>query len=816
VNLPDAQGPGLTQAEAARRLQRDGANVVPEASGRSRWRVLRDVVREPMLLLLLAATSLYVLLGDRLEASLLSASVLLVIALAAFQSERSERALSSLRELGAPRARVLRDGAWSRIPASELVVGDVFEIVGGDRVPADAMILSAIDLQVDESMLTGESIAVDKCSGADDERGKLQSATLAVRGSATAQVTAIGRETAVGRIGAVVQSIRVEPGPIQKDVRRLVRTFTALAAVACLAVVALHYLSHGELLAALLAGITLAIAIVPEEFPVVLAIFTALGALRLSRAQALARRLSTLETLGAVDVLCTDKTGTLTENRMRVVHLESAAGGQPADRMGELAAWSARSGSPDPMDIALVERFGGLPSPALREFPFSSAHPAVGQVLRLDGALTLACKGAPEYLARLCLDEAAQARWLEKTHDLAQQGLRVLAVAEARMAGDALPESLQEAGLQWRGLVAFADPLRPKAAQAVRDARTAGIRVLMLTGDHQSTATTIAREAGIAADEVLTGADLDAMDELRLREAVGRVCVFARVLPGHKLRLVQALRDHGSVVAMTGDGVNDAPALAAADVGIAMGGRGTDVARETAGLVLLDDDFATIVRAIRLGRQVRENLRRALRYIVSVHVPIAGMALLPLLLGVPAMLLPLHVVLLQLVIDPACSIVFEREPEAPDLMQRPPEGNRFHLFDPMDFRTALATGVAMFLMVAAVYLHALGVPRPAAQAAGLAFTTLLASNLALIWRYRGGRSLRESLQRPNGAFVAVLVAGTLLLAAATRIPQVAVWFAFQVAPLWDWTVAVLAPLPVAAAGKWLAGDRRAPGLASSH
>jgi Ca2+-transporting ATPase len=342
----------------------------------------------------------------------------------------------------------------------------------------------------------------------------------------------------------------------------------------------------------------------------------------------------------------------------------------------------------------------------------------------------------------------------------------------------------------------------------VQEARDAGIRVLMFTGDHRETAATVAREAGIRADEVLTGADLDAMDDGRLREVVVQASVFARVLPEHKLRLVRALRDNGAVVAMTGDGVNDAPALAAAHVGIAMGGRGTDVARETAGLVLLDDDFATIVRAVRLGRQVHDNLRRALRYIVSVHVPIAGMALLPLLLDVPAVLLPLHVVLLELVIDPACSIVFEREPEEADLMRRPPEGNRFRLFDRSEFLAALATGGVMFVLVAAVYLRALDATLTPAQAGSLAFTTLLASNLALILRYRGGRTLRESLQHPNRAFAGVVIGAGMVLLAATRQPSIASWFAFQVAPLGDWLVAVLAPLPLAAAAKWLGAARR--------
>ena len=807
---------GLGAAEAAERLQRDGANVLPQPERRREWAIVASVLREPMLLLLLAATAVYVLLGDPREAGLLAASVFVVVGLTVYQERKSERALQALRELGTPRARVLRDGKPRIIASSEVVVGDMLLVAEGERVPADARVLEETDLYADESLLTGESVPVRRSGGAAvaDDDALLHASTLVVRGHGRAVVVATGARTAVGRIGVALRSIHVEPTPMQQEIRRLVVLFATLALVACVSMSVLYLVVRGGWLPALLAGLTLAMAVIPEEFPVVLAVFLALGAFRMAQRQALVRRTPAIEALGATTVLCTDKTGTLTANRMAVAELRSdgETGGlhdlhTPALRhLLEVAALASRLHSHDPMENALHDAAGfASDAPAgrthVREYPLSPECPAVAHVWRLpDGARIVACKGAPETVAELCRLSTEQCRHVMADVDaMARRGLRVLgaAVLDAALP-DALPDALRELPLQWLGLVGFADPLRPGAADAVAEARAAGVRVIMLTGDHLETARAIAAQAGLATDgEVLLGRDLETMDDATLAQRVTTTSVFARVHPEHKLRLVNALKRSGEIVAMTGDGVNDAPALMAAHVGIAMGGRGTDVAREAASIVLLDDNFVTVVGAIRQGRNIYANIRRAVRYILAVHVPIAGLALLPIVVGGPLVLLPLHVVFLELIIDPACSIVFEREVATGDIMRRPPRPPAERLLGIGQLLASLGQGAAMFAAVAA--MHALGRSQSLApaQVGSLAFTALVAGNIGLIALYRSGASVLATLRNRNVAFSVVAVAGLLLLVVVTRLPVPAAWFGFSPAPLRWWLLSVALPLAMA-------------------
>jgi Ca2+-transporting ATPase len=827
--VADAQG-GLTAVEAAARLRRDGPNVLPEPERRHPLAIVGNVLREPMLLLLLAATSVYMLLGDPGEAALLGASVFIVIGLTVYQERKSERALQALRELGTPRARVLRDGRPSTVPSPEVVVDDVLLVAEGDRIAADARVVEETDLHADESLLTGESVPVRRSVTAPDAGGDalLHASTLVVRGHGRAVVVATGARTAVGRIGVALRSIHTEPTRMQAEIRRMVLVFSGLALASCVLVAGLYLATRGGWLPALLAGLTLAMSVIPEEFPVVLAVFLALGAWRMAQQHALVRRTVAIEALGATTVLCTDKTGTLTLNRMAVAELHSdGAHGTPAaaadprlQALLETAALASRLHSHDPMDIALHDAFeaaGGTTAHRrhLREYPLSPECPAVAHAwLDPDGRRIAACKGAPEAVARLCgLTDAQSAHALEEVAALARRGLRVLAAAQAD--AEVLPATLQAFAFQWRGLVGFADPLRPGVADAVAEARAAGVRVIMLTGDHVETAREIARQAGIASDgDVLSGRDIDAMDDTTLARQVASAHVFARVRPEHKLRLVGALKRNGDVVAMTGDGVNDAPALMAAHVGVAMGGRGTDVAREAASIVLLDDNFVTVVAAIRQGRTIYGNIRRAVHYILAVHVPIAGLAVLPLLAGGPLVLLPLHVVFLELIIDPACTIVFERETPTDDIMRRPPRPPSERLLRMASLLASLGHGAAMLLVLVALYAAAQAQSLAAAQVGGLAFTALVAGNLGLITLYRAGGSLSATLRQRNDAFWIVSVLAWLLLALVTRLPAAARWFGFAPAPLPWWLLAVVLPLLVAAGLKRLAHLRResaAPG-----
>ena len=794
---------GLSATDAAARLRRDGPNLLPQPDRRHWPRMLVDVVREPMLLLLVAAAVLYLLLGDARDAAILGASVLAVVALTLYQELRSERALQALRDLSSPRARVLRDGALRVLPARDLVVGDAIALAEGDRVPADATLATGEALELDESMLTGESLPVRRRADGDANAATIRAGTLVVAGHARAVVVATGVRTEMGRIGSSLQSLHTERTPLQREMRRVVALFAGVGIASCLLMFVLYGLLRGDWLQALLAGITLAMSNIPEEFPVVLTVFLALGAWRMARHRVLVRRPPAIEALGAVTVLCTDKTGTLTENRMALIETVADDGdnadtvdGRGDDAMRALrvvARLASAADTHDPMDRAIFEApleaaTGRGDDDArlrcVRRYPLSSTLTAYTAAWATDDAdaLRIACKGAPETIAALCaLAPGTRANVLAQVATMAQRGLRVIAVAEAAWPRDApLPDDAHGFAFRWRGLLGFADPLRGAVPAAVAEARAAGIRVVMLTGDHPETARSIATQAGVSdRPRVALGADIAALDDDAFAEAARDIDVFARVRPEHKLHLVEALKARGAVVAMTGDGVNDAPALMAAHVGVAMGARGTDVAREASAIVLLDDDFASIVRAVRMGRTLYDNIRRAARYIIAVHLPITGLALLPLLLDAPLILLPLHIVFLEMIVDPACSFVFEREPADADAMRRPPRAPQARLIDAGVFAGSLARGLVAFAAVFAVYLLADRAGLPAAQQGALAFAALIAANLGLIVLHRSGDRLWHALRRPNPAFTVVAAVTLTLLAVVVLLPGPAAWFRFE-------------------------------------
>ena len=813
---------GLSASEAAQRLLRDGPNAQPQPDQRHWPRILASVLREPMLLLLIAACVLYLSVGEPRDAATLGLSVVLVIGLTLYQEMRAENALQALRDLSTPWAIAWRDGAIQRVPSTSLVVGDVVQVAEGDRVPADAKLLDSSDLHVDESLLTGESVPVARAPGNSDEAARIRAGTLVVRGQAMAEVTATGAGTEMGRIGSSLGELSREATPLQHEIRRLVLWFTAASITSCALVFALYLSLRGGWLDALLAGITLAMATIPEEFPVVLTVFLALGAWRMARLQVLVRRPPAIEALGSVTVLCTDKTGTLTENRMALTRLMTE-GGIPHTSTEELdsdnlsllqcAALASDADGFDPMDRAVhvIASARLADSPAgqwedLKHYPVTPALPAYATAWKRKDqpGLLLACKGAPEAVAALCkLGSEQRTQVLAQAATMAAEGLRVLAVADAHAGMTEAPASLEEQSFTWRGLLGFADPLRAEVPAAVAEARAAGVRVVLMTGDHIETARAIAIAAGISdRPEVTLGESLEQLDAEALHALLARTDVFARVRPEHKLRLVQALREAGEVVAMTGDGVNDAPALMAANVGVAMGGRGTDVAREAASIVLLDDNFASVVRAIRMGRTIFANLQRATRYIVAVHVPIAGLALLPLLLGTPLILLPLHVVFLEMVIDPACSIVFEREPAAPDLMRRPPRPASTPLLDLRMIAASLLLGASAFALVLLVYVIASGAAFAPPQTAALTFAALVASNVTLV-QWHLAPSPSGTTRPPNVAFWITLVVALVLLACLTLVPAPARWFGFVPVSLPSLLAAVAAPSLVLSAAHWI-------------
>lgn len=781
---------GLSDLEARGRLQRDGPNALPRDRHRSLWRIVLEVVREPMLALLIVGGLMYLLLGDVGEAVMLMVFASLSVVITVVQEFRTERVLESLRDLASPRALVIRDGKRRQVSGAEVVRGDLVVLSEGDRVPADARLLEGDNLLADESLLTGESVPVRKRISEASELAPrpggedlafVYSGSLIVRGEGIAEVEATGPHSELGKIGNVLGAITEEPSRLQKETRRIVRLFGMFAGVLCLVVMLLYGILRGGWLKGLLSAIALAMALLPEEFPVVLTVFMAMGAWRISRARVLTRKSPAIEALGAATVLCTDKTGTLTENRMTVAELRLET--------GEIACMT--TGAAIPTSFRDLVKTGILASSRVPFDPMEKALCSLGRDYLADDAtpprewrvvrsyglradllavthvwatsdgkapLIVATKGAPEAIFALCRFGPDERRRLMTVADtMAAEGLRILGVARSSVLADHLPDNPRDFDFTFLGFVGLADALRPSAPAAIAECFEAGIRVVMITGDYPVTAQAIANRAGIGGGSLLTGEALAALTDLELAKQVRSTSVFARIMPEQKLRIVKALKANGDVVAMTGDGVNDAPSLKAADIGIAMGGRGTDVAREAASIVLLDDDFSSIVKAIRLGRQIYDNLRKAMAFIVAVHVPIAGLAIMPLVFGWPILFGPVHIAFLEMIIDPACSLVFEAEDAERDVMRRPPRASDKPLFSLNLISWGLLQGTLALAAVATILVAALKMGLPESETRALTFLVLVSVVICLVLVNRSfSASPWKALYRPGLALLLVV------------------------------------------------------------
>ncbi len=819
LDAPPAQatGTGLTEAEADARLAADGPNALPNAGRRTPFRIVLEVLREPMLALLLGGGVLYLLLGSPEEALILLGFALFSIIITVVQESRTERVLEALRDLTSPRALVIRDGERRRIAGRDVVRGDLLVLAEGDRVPADARLIAAADVQTDESLLTGESVPVRKLADAasaparpgGDDLPHVFSGSLVVRGSGIAEVTATGPRSEIGRIGQSLSALDAEPPRLRAQMRRLVKVCAIFGGIVSLAAVLLYGTLRGGWLDALLAGIAIGMSMLPEELPVVLTVFMAMGAWRISKARVLTRRAAAIETLGSATVLCTDKTGTLTQNRMTVAEflLADGAAFQPSagaipDAFRRLAETGRLASAPQPFDPmekafhAVAEGFAAPSMALVRTYGLRPGLLAMRNVWRSGADIIVAAKGAPEAIATLCrLDPAARADLTTQTEALAARGMRVLAVARATQTDQPLPEAQDGFAFRLVGLVGLADPLRPGVIEAVAECRTAGIRVVMITGDYPATAAAIARQAGLNAETIVTGEALAGMDDATLTAQARKATVFARIMPEQKLRVVAALKADGEIVAMTGDGVNDAPSLKAAHIGIAMGGRGTDVAREASSLVLLDDDFGAIVAAVRLGRRVFDNLRKSMGFIVAIHVPIAGLALLPLVLGLPVLLWPMHIAFLEMVIDPVCTLVFEAETEEEGIMQRPPRDPAAPLFSPALLGWSVLQGGVVLAITAGIYLLALDGGMPEAEVRSLTFFALVLGIVGLIFVNRSfSASLVTAFRRRNAALRWVLLVVPVMLGLTLALPFTQRMFRFGPLGLEDLAVALAAGL----------------------
>lgn len=804
---------GLSEAEAAARLRVDGPNELPTAKARSFLETVWQIIHEPMILLLLGAGLIYLLLGELRDSIVLLISIVVVVGIDLYQERKTEHALEALRDLSSPRAMVIRDGKQRRIPGREVVRGDIVIVSEGDRIPADGVLLSAINLSVDESLLTGESVPVRKAESdsivasmgrpGGDDLPFVFSGTMAVRGQGYAEIQAVGVHTELGKIGKALKLIEADTPKLQVEVNRLARILAVLGLSVCGAIVIIYGLTRENWIHGFLVGITSAMSLLPEEFPVVLTVFFALGAWRISQKKVLTRHSNAIEALGSATVLCVDKTGTLTQNRMEVQELfsggqtleaDSAMTSIPEEFHGllEYSMLASKRNPLDPMETAL-QQFGARflantehinhDRQLVREYPISSALLAMSRAWRFTGNshYVVAAKGAPEAITGLChLSTTTSAEIVSKASAMAAKGLRILGVAQCRWEQEQLPEDQRHLPFTFEGLVALADPIRPEVPAAVEECYRAGIRVVMITGDYSRTAQSIASQVGIAhTDAVITGPELESMSETELKARLSVTNIFARVVPEQKLRLVDALKKNGEIVAMTGDGVNDAPALKSAHIGIAMGARGTDVAREAADLVLMDDSFSSIVDAIGLGRRIFDNLRKASSFIMAIHVPIAGLALAPVLGNWPLILMPVHIVFLELIIDPACSIAFEAEPGEPGLMECPPRDPREVLLPRRRILLSALQGASVFVVAIALFFAALYRGEGEMQARTLAFDTLVMGNLMLILTNRSWtRTIMGTLRTPNLALAWIVGGAFTVMVLVTFVPVLQQLFRF--------------------------------------
>ena len=819
---------GLSQQEAERRLRNDGRNEISRDETLL-WHVqIWRVLREPMFLLLAVACSIYFFLGSKGEALVLSGALLGVVLISVVQERRAQNALAALRSLTSPRARVIRERSERLVPGGEIVRGDILHVMEGDRVAADALLIESMHLQVDESMLTGESAAVPKRPGQAPREGgeathfavhesqcSLFAGTLVVQGDGYAIVYATGKDTEMGKVGLSLASISSEISPLQKQIKRLV-VLMATVGIGTSAILFLVFgLRDDDWLRGVLSAVSVAMSLLPEEFPIVLTLFLSIGAWRLSRQRILTRHLPAIETLGAASVLCVDKTGTLTQNRMKIsgawrpgmeilVNIDTVSSlARRWRHLLTMGAWASHPRAFDPMERAFYATSRRLKRQGSTRrmrcfienerdwtlehiFPMTNERLAVVHVWKQNasGRRRIAAKGAPEAIIRLCkLTPAAEAEISGVVHKFAHAGRRVLAIAVGAPMRSR-PSSLDQIHFRFSGVVAFHDPLRPRVPESVACCRQAGLRIVMITGDYPDTATAIAKEAGIPhATETVTGAEIENCSDVDLKRLGMRAAVFARARPHHKLQLVRALQANGHVVAMTGDGVNDAPALRAAEIGVAMGGRGSDVAREASAIVVTDDNFTSIVDAIRTGRTIYDNLQKSMSYLVAVHVLIAGVAIWPVLFGGPMVLLPLHIVFLEMIIDPSCSIAFEAEASESDVMSRPPRPRNQSLFPTRLLSTSLLQGLSACLICVLVFEWGRLSMWTDEAIRALVFTALLSGNLMLILvNLSWSRSAASILRGKNRPALILFLAAILLLISVFRLNWLRELFQFGIVP----------------------------------
>ncbi len=795
---------GISETQAQSILAREGENLIPSEAPKTLAKQILVILSEPMLILLIAAGVINFLLAEVLDALMLMVTVFIVLGISIYQSRRSEKALQALKELSAPTVKVIRDGTEKRISSKALVVGDLMLLSEGDRVCADATIISSTSLAADESTVTGESVPVDK-----NEGEALLSGTLITRGHGTAEVSATGVKSQLGAIGKSLQEITTSRSRLQRDVDQLVRVIGVLGIFTVISVVTIYGSTRNNWLEGGLAGIAAAMALIPEEFPVILTLFMAIGAWRISREKVITRQPSSIESLGSISVLCVDKTGTITENHMTVkeissinnrstltTNMDSSSLSADLIELIEIAALACPIRGYDPMDIAFLELSQRLKisnsADSLMEFPVERSRLAYIHIWKQEAQITYAAKGAPETIIKLCQLGGAEAKEISAAvHEAAGKGFRVIAVAKhVASTTSEISTNFDSLKFEYLGLAFLQDPIRAGVKESVAECRSAGIKTIMITGDHPNTAAAIAHEIGLDGLHLIaTGDQIDAWDDVQLATQSAEVSVFARVKPEHKLRIVRALQASGQVVGMTGDGVNDAPALRAADIGIAMGGRGTDVAREASALIITDDNYNSIVRGIKRGRATYANLQKAMSYVIAIHIPIFGLALLPIFsTSWPLILLPGLVAFHEVIIDPACSVVFEEESPDPKIMEEQPRKPDSKLFSKREIWLAASQGISTFLALLSLFLFLDASGRSEQEVRSMIFGGLMISNIFLILtnRSRSLTILQTFKSRNNRAVPWILLLALGVLFSLILIPPMRTLFDLGDIGFTDW------------------------------
>ncbi len=804
---------GITQKEATEKLEKEGYNELPSSKPKNVFQIAFSVVKEPMFILLVACGSLYLMLGDVQEGLMLLSFVFVVMGIEFYQEKKTEKALDALKDLASPRALVIRDGVTIRIPGREVVTEDIVILKEGDRVPADAIVMESNNLLADESLLTGESapvrkrewIAGDKnINPGGDDIPFVYSGSMIVQGNGIVKITGTAINTEIGKIGKALDSVKEEPTRLKREMRTLVKRLTIIGIALCICVIVIYTLTRGDLLKGFLAGITLAMAMLPEEFPVVLTIFMALGAWRMSKKSVLTRKPAAIETLGSATVLCTDKTGTLTQNKMSVTRLFNGneissvlSGGtiqEPFHEIIEYGILSSQVNPYDPMEKAIInigdqylQNSEHIHKDWLmeKEYPLSKDLLAMSRVFANTGTneKVIAAKGAPEAIFDLChLGNENISKYEMVVAEMASAGLRIIGVARAKLIPGELPSLQHDFDFEFLGLIGLSDPIRNNVPGAVKECYKAGIRVIMITGDYPVTAINIGKEIGIKNPELcITGSELKDMSETELCERIKHVNIFARVIPEQKLKIVNALKKNNEIVAMTGDGINDAPALKTSNIGIAMGEKGTDVAREASSLVLMDDNFESIVGAVKMGRKIFDNLQKALGYIFAIHVPIAGLSLVPVLFSsLPLILWPVHIVFLELIIDPACSVIFEAEKEEKNVMSRPPKNINEPFFGAKKIFYSCMQGVGVLIISLLVYFIGLKMGYSEQGVRTMTFVTLIVSNISIILSNRSWTAnIFEILLTPNKAVKWIIGGAIFFLILILNIPFLINLFQFE-------------------------------------